>query len=363
MDPLRAAVLLLVCLPALSGALPQSTPAGAGGDSNDHEVRRLAEQARTDVAAGDAAGAMALLQQALAISPNAPQPNLQLGRLMLEQKRYPEAMDRFETVLAIDRRSAEARRGEFDAATSLALESKREGNQQAALACLEHARESLPDDAVLLRYVGVQAFDMHLLAAAAEALQASIKLAPTDVQTTYALARVEAEQQLPVQAERDFRAYLAARPSDASAHYGLGHLLQTQLRLDDAAAEFRRSIELQPVQTESYYQLGQMALDAHRDDEAARLFEQTLARAPQHGGSLTGLGIVAFRAKRYDEAAKRLREAVAAAPDYQPAHYYLGLSLGRMQDAEGAARELKVAADLATEQQGKGAPLPAGAVR
>ena len=363
MNPLRAAVLLLVLLAPLRFARAQGNPAGAGGDASEVEVRRLVEAARADAIAGDAAGAVALLQQALALSPNAPEPNLQLGGLMLEQKRYPEAMDRFETVLATNRQSPEARRGEFEAATALALESKREGDQEAALACLQHARESLPDDPVLLRYAGVQAFEMHRLAAAAEALQASLALAPADVQTTYARARVEAEQQLPVQAERDFRTYLTARPNDASGHYGLGHLLQTQLRVDDAAAEFRRSIELQPVQTESYYQLGQMALDAHRDDEAARLFEQTLRRAPQHGGSLTGLGIVAFRAKRYDEAATRLREAVAAAPEYQPAHYYLGLSLGRLQDAEGSARELKVAAELAAEQQGKGAPLPAGAVR
>ena len=338
---------------------------GAEGQARalSEQVHRLVEDARAKAAAGEPEGAKALLTQALGLSPNSPEANLALGRLLLDARQWPEAMDRFETVLATDVHADEARAGELKAATSLALQARHAGNQDAALRCLEHARESLPDDPELLRDLGVQAFEMHLLALAAEAMHASLAVAPGDVQTMYALSRVELEQQQPEAAEKHLRAYLEARPGDATAHYGLGHLLQMQMRRDEAAAEFHRSIELQPLQTESYYQLGQMALDDHRDEEAAPLFRQTLSRAPKHGGALTGLGILDFRAKRYEDARKSLESAVAASPEYQPAHFYLGLTLGRTGDKDGSGRELAMAAELAAKQQDRSKPVAPGTLR
>lgn len=350
---LLAAFLLLppLLVPARQATIPLEV------QSSDSQVPTLLKESQTRVAAGDADGAQRLLVRVLAISPNSPEANLLLGNLLLSERHYPEAMERFETLLSTNRRSSQARAGELAAATALALQSRRLGNQDAALACLQHARESLPDDPTLLRDLGIQAFDMHLLTSASEALAAAIALAPDDPQNVYALARVEAEQQHFPPAERHFRAYLAARPDDATAHYGLGHLLQMQQRTDEAAAEFNRSIELQPQQTESYFQLGQMALDQHRDNDARTLFNRTLSRAPGHGGSLTGLGILAYRSKDYAMAAATLREAITHSPDYQPAHYYLGLSLARLHDPQGSERELKLAAELDVKQQGKAAPV------
>ena len=349
-------VSLLTPLCALQPALPNTAPIQR---DQAEEVPVLVTQAHALIVSGDIDAAQQLLSRAIAISPNSPEANLALGRLLLGRQRYPEAMDRFETVLATDRRSPQARQGELSAATALALNARRAGNQEAALLCLRHARESLPDDPALLHALGIQLADMHQLAASSDVLQQALALAPAQPDTLYALAHVEADRQLFPAAERYFKAYLALRPDDASAHYGYGHLLQMQQRNEDAVAQFKRSIELQPVQTESYYQLGQMALDQHHDKEARALFEQTLSRTPNHGGALTGVGILAFRQANYPAAAASLRSAVAASPDYQPAHYYLGLTLARLNDKDGSARELKLALELATQQQGKANPLPA----
>ncbi len=362
MKLLRTARLLCV-LGVLCGVCRAQGSADGQLRASSEQVHRLVEDARAKAAEGETGEAKTLLTQALELSPNSPEANLAMGRLLLDARQWPEAMDRFETVLATNVHAGEARAGELKAATSLALEAKRAGRQDAALRCLEHARESLPDNPELLRDLGVQAFEMHLLARAAEALNASLAVAPGDVQTVYALSRVEVEQQQPEAAEKHLRVYLKARPGDATAHYGLGHLLQMQMRRDEAAAEFHRSLELQPLQTESYYQLGQMALDDHRDEEAAPLFRQVLGRAPQHGGALTGLGMLDFRAKRYEDARRWLELAVAASPEYQPAHYYVGLTLGRTGDREGSSRELALAAELAAKQQDKSKPLAPGTLR
>ena len=212
---------------------------------------------------------------------------------------------------------------------------------------------------MLLTDLGVQAYDLHRLTEAGEALDMALRLRPNEATTQYALARVELDRQRMPQAEALFHAYLVQRPNDASAHYGLGHLLQMQQRNDEAAAEFHRSIDLQPAQTESYYQLGQMDLDVHHDAEARELFAKVLSRFPTHGGALTGTGILDFRAKDYPAARRNLEAAVAASPEYQPAHYYLGLTLARLGEAAASARELGRAADMASTQQGKSAPIGA----
>jgi tetratricopeptide (TPR) repeat protein len=328
--------------------------------STQPAVDALLAQANQAIAKHDDATAVPLLNQALDLSPNSPQANLMLGDILLASNQFPEAMDRYETLLALTPRSAPARSGEYKAATQLALLARRNNQPEAALACLRHARQYLPDDPRLLYALGIQLFDMRFMAEASTVFTEAIALDPSDSTSVYARARTEMELQHFPQAEKDFRAYLAAKPDDASAHYGLAHLLQMQQRSDEARQEYEISLKIQPVQTESYYQLGQIAVDQHRDKDATPLLQRTLARSPDHGGALTALGIIAYRAKAYSSAEGYLRRAVQAAPDYQLGHYYLGLTLARTGDKDGSARELKVATDLAATQQGRGTPVQSG---
>jgi tetratricopeptide (TPR) repeat protein len=310
----------------------------------DAEALTLLGQLRMDQ--DDREGGEKALIAALAASPNSIAANLALGNLLLSVHRDPEAMDRFETVLAIVRENSDARRGELAAATELALTARRAGHADVALQVLQHARIKLPDDPELLLELGIEATELRMYPTAAEALNAAGKLKANDPGILYALARMETEQQHLQAAEADFRAYLAEQPNDASAHFGLGHVLAMQQRRDDARAEFERSIQLQPVQTESYYQLGQIELDADQNAKAELLFGKALERDPQHGGALTGMGELAFRAKDYAKAEQYLAAAEKAAPDYGPAHYYRGLALARLGRKDEGDTELHEAIKL-----------------
>jgi tetratricopeptide (TPR) repeat protein len=320
----------------------QKTPSPESADA-------LVAQALRILHAGDRTAAQQLLARAIAMSPNHPAANNALGNLYLSERHYPEAMERFETVLATNLRDANARRGELSAAVALALQ-VRVQDPESALICLQHARKNLPDDPTLLTDLGIQAQIMKRLDLANESLSAALAIKPDDLTALYALARVETDQTHSAAAEKHFRAYLAARPEDATAHYGLGHLLQMQLRTEEAIKEFRRSIELQPVQTESYYALGQIALDRQHDAEAEPLFQKVLARDPSHGGALTGMGVLSYRAKDYTKAEDYLAKAIASAPDYQPAHYYYSLALAHTGKKQAAEQELKIAASLQQKQ-------------
>jgi tetratricopeptide (TPR) repeat protein len=322
----------------------------------DADALTLLAQIRLDQ--GDASTAKELLTKALAASPNSPAANITLGKLMLKEHRDPEAMDRFETVLAIDLRDKQARQGELAAATELAMSARREDHPDAALKVLEHACTKLPDDPRLLLELGIQATEIGLLPEASDSLQTARKLDPGNPDILYALGRLEMEQQHLRAAETDLRAYLVRRPTDASAHFGLGKVLEAAQRSTEARAEFERSIQLQPAQTESYYELGQLELEVEHDAQAAPLFQKVLARDATHGGALTGMGIIAFRSKDYVQAEQYLAGAEKTAPGYQPAHYYRGLTLARLGQKDESQRELQTAAELDRKQQG-----PPGAVK
>jgi Flp pilus assembly protein TadD len=311
---------------------------------NDVDALTLLGELRIDQ--GDQDGAEKSFITALSLSPNSIAPNLAMGDLLLSVHRNPEAMDRFETVLATTPTNSDARRGELVAATELALSARNSGHPEVALQVLQHARSKLTDDPKLLLELGIEATELYLYPEAEDALNAARKLQPNDPSILYALARLETERQHLPAAEVDFRTYLAAQPTDASAHFGLGHVLAMELRTDEARVEFERSIQLQPAQTESYYQIGQIELDAHRDEKAESLFLKTLERDPGHGGALTGLGVLAFRAKDYAKAERYLGAAEKTAPNYGPAHYYRGLALAHMGRKDEGEAELREATRL-----------------
>jgi tetratricopeptide (TPR) repeat protein len=357
LSPFRFAFLLLVLGAGYFG-LPSFVAAQQvnGTLSTSNQADALVAQALHSLQQGDQSAAQQLLLQAIAISPTHPAANNALGKIYFSDHRYPEAMERFEAVLATNLRDLDARSGELSAAVALALQ-VRAASPEAALACLQHARENLPDDPTLLTDLGIQAQAMNRLTLANESLGSALKINPEDLTALYALARVETDQMHSASAEKHFRAYLAARPEDATAHYGLGHLLEMQLKTAEATKEFKRSIELQPVQTESYYALGQIALDAQHDAEAEPLFRKALARDPNHGGALTGMGILSYRAKNYADAEGYLAKAVVSAPNYQPARYYYSLVLAHVGRKAEAEEQLKISASL---QQKPGMPMTAG---
>jgi Tfp pilus assembly protein PilF len=336
--------------PLFAAAQLANNPSSAERNtSSSNDPDALVAQALRSLHEGDRSAAQQQLLQAIALSPNHAVANNALGNLYSSQRRYPEAMERFEAVLATNLHNSDARRGELSAAVALALQVRAQ-DPEAALACLQHAHENLPDDPTLLTDLGIQAQVMNRLELANRSLSAALVLKPSDLTVLYALARVETDQMHSVPAEKHFRAYLAARPDDATAHYGFGHFLQMQLRTEEAIKEFGRSIELQPVQTESYYELGQIALDRQRDGEAEPLFLKVLARDPNHGGALTGMGVLSYHAKDYVTAEGYLAKAIVTAPNYQPAHYYYSLALAHTGRKQAAEHELKIAASLQQKQ-------------
>ena len=257
---------------------------------NPDDPRALLLMGKIHAGQGRDLEAQQAFERVLSLQPASTDAHLQLGLIQLKLGLNQDALASFEGVLQAAPTNTQAREGEVRAAVALALSARKSGDQDGALVYLVRARKWVPDDPSLLVDFGIQAESLRLYKDAEDALKQSLAIRPNDPSTTYALARVEVDEQKTVEAERDLRTYLAAKPSDASAHYGLGKLLHMLTRNEEARAELQRSIELQPAQTESYYELGQIDLEAQNDSQAALWFGKASSTQPEPSGRTHGNG-------------------------------------------------------------------------
>ncbi|QNI30472.1 tetratricopeptide repeat protein [Alloacidobacterium dinghuense] len=263
------------------------------------------------------------------------------------------ALDRYELVLKLNPHDDDARKGEVATAIEEAMEAKRVGKNEVALAFLLRANYWVPNDAELLTDTGIQEQAMNLISDADAALTKAQQLRPGNPKTLYAIARVKMDVNQTQASEQAWQAYLAQRPDDASAHFGYGLLLQMLQRGDDARAEFQKSIKLSPQQSESYYRLGEVARNNGQSEVAKRYYEQTIEHNSAHAGAWTGLGILAFSTKQYEDSERDLEKAVKLAPDFQPARYYHGLVLAKLGRKDDSEKELAVAVQLADAENAR----------
>lgn len=270
---------------------------------------------------------------------------------LLRQGKLAEARAIFESILQSNPADADARMGEELACEQMAIQARAAGNADEALRILMQANQQLPNSARLLYDLGMQEQGMHLAYDAEQAMTAAEKLAPTEPNVQYAMARIKMDRGDLASAQSHMEAYLKQRPNEASGHFGLGMILLMGLQFDAARAEFQRSVELQPVQTESWYELGDIALKQQNYEEALMKFQKVLERDARHGGALEGAGEASFKQKNYEQALEFLQRAVQVAPKYAPSHYYLGLTFSRLGRKDDATRELELSNQLKAEEK------------
>jgi len=198
-------------------------------------------------ALGDAAGAIASHQAALAADPAEPFASYNLGRLRYLRGELPEA----ERLL----RQALRSRPEFpEARVVLASVLQATGKHAPALAELEEALRLRPGELAALRpqlaELRAQLSDAHL--------------ARGDL--TGALAHLEA--------------LLALRPDWADALFNYGCVLRRLVRTNDAEAAFRRAIGANAAHGPAYRMLGSVLRDQGRSDEALEVYRAGRERCP-----------------------------------------------------------------------------------
>jgi tetratricopeptide (TPR) repeat protein len=339
--------------------------------------RRHYEAAETRRRAGDSAGAEGEYGAIVADASH------ELGRVLTVQGRYADAVAALEAAQRLNPNAD-------DVVVDLAIARFHVGKFQEAAESLERVVKRDPRQVGARHMLGKCRFMLGDFAAATAELREALRLAPGDYDVAYTLGIAYLKQRQLPQAKAIFtrmiarlgdrpqlrvligRAYRETGFLDAAVvelrravvldpkfprvHYylGLTYLLRDgAAKLDEAAAEFRIELASHPDEYFANYYLGILSNIGRDWPAAITLLERASAAQPQNPDPYFHLGQAYQGAERHDRAVEVLRRSIAlttdpARNDYQvaTAHYRLGQSLLKLGQQDEGERELQVSADL-----------------
>ena len=163
------------------------------------------------------------------------------------------------------------------------------GNADAAMRSLTSALALAPDNAEIMRWMGIAAQNLGNDAEAADCFQSA----------------------------------LAALPDDADLHIGLGVALYRLGQEDEGLTHLRRACELAPDSASAWYNLAEGLWPHGQADEVIDALQRTLAIDPSHVRARVGLARAQAGVGRIDAAVTDLRETLRRRPDYVEAWFAL----------------------------------------
>ncbi len=161
------------------------------------------------------------------------------------------------------------------ARNNLALLLDAEGNHQTALAELDRALETEPDNSTLLVNRGALLGAMGRFAAAEHDLKKVLRVEPSHPGALFNLGVVMTKKGLWGEAVPHLRRAVELDPENGGAHYWLGEALNHVDDLYGALAAYQRAAELQPNNPRALYGLGIIFDRLARPDDAAQMYRRS----------------------------------------------------------------------------------------
>lgn len=141
-----------------------------------------------------------------------------------------------------------------------------------------------------------------------------------------------------------FRAAARANPKEPNVHFGLAYLLWTQSRFTEAATEFQAELENDPEHLQARAYLGDSYVQVNDLTKALPQLEKVVAVDASLAFVHRDLGIVYAELGRKEEAARELERAIALDPKDVAPHW----RLAKLYQSAGKKEEAKAEFDKAS---------------
>ncbi len=257
-----------------------------------------------------------------------------LGTLLLETGRAPEAMADLERAVAL---KPDLPEGQFNLGNAL----RAAGRLDEAVGRYEAALRARPDYPEAEDNLGTTLAALGRPAEAILHVRAALRLRPRYPEAEVNLGTI-LQPTRPAEAIACFEAALRIDPDDFAAHYNLGIALRAVGRLPASIAEYEAALRLQPRSASAENNLGVALVDAGRGGEAIAHYQAALRISPANAEIENNLGIACAETGRLADAIAHFRHALVLRPGYRAAHYNLSLALrdaGRPDEAQAEYRQ------------------------
>jgi len=250
---------------------------------------------------GDNAGAVELIDRAIALKPD-----------------YPEAY------------------------SSLGSALRAAGKNQEAIEALRRAIQLRPRFAEAHYNLGNALADVKRLDEAIASFRQAIQLKGELVQAHANLAKALEEQGNLSESMAAYRQAIALDPHVARPHYRLGILLHRTRQMEEAVASLNRALQINPSSPEVNNDLGIALRDAGQTSQALASYRQAILLRPDYAVAHNNLGNLLKDLGHLDEALAAHQQAVRFNPTFAEAHNNLGNTFKEMallEESVAAYRE------------------------
>jgi tetratricopeptide (TPR) repeat protein len=141
----------------------------------------------------------------------------------------------------------------------------------------------------------------------------------------------------------NYQKAIALHPNLAEAHMNLGTALHLAGRDEEACRRHTAALSLKPDLAEAHYRLGDALQALNRPQVAARHYEQALALQPDLAPAHLGLGNALHALNRFAEAIAEHEKALALDPNLAEAHINIAMSLQALNRLEEAVSHVEEA--------------------
>ena len=283
-------------------------------------------------------------RKAVALKPDAFEPNVNLGVLLAsasdpEAEKYLRAATRLKPVMS----KPEEGQARAWAALGMFLEDRQPAEAIRAYQAASLLTPSDPEPHLATATLAEKAGDFPT---ALKEFQKAALLDPKSAEAIAGLANVYMRTRRYPEAEAALRKYIAVEPGKVDAHLQLGRVLRELDRPEDANAEFEAAAKLAPTDVAVLRELADTEASAKRYPEAEARYLQLLRLSPNDPGLHSSLGSVLLRQKKFPQAEQEFLSALKLRPDLVDAYGDLAVAAAENKHYELAIKALDVRARL-----------------
>ena len=274
--------------------------------------------------------AIGYYRQALAIKPDLPGLQMNLGLALFKAAQFPDAIKSF---------TAEIRKHPGDQRLTILLGMSHYGmgDYLVAIPYLRKAASNDPQNLPLRMALAHSCLWSKQYQCVLDVYQEILALNAESAEADMLAGEALDEKGDSAGAIDQFRAAAVANPKEPNVHFGLGYLLWTHSQYADAAKEFQSELDNDPQHTQARVYLADSLVELNEFGKALPELEQVVKADPSEALAHRDLGIVYADAGRKEEAVKELQKAIELDPKDVAPHWRIARlyqSMGRKDEAK-----------------------------
>ena len=279
-------------------------------------------------------------RKVLAIDPNIPQIQLNLGLAEFKRGRFREATEPFLAVLKLDPKDLQAR-------TLLGMSYYGSRMFKDAAASLEIALAADPENAQLHYYFAQSLLSSSEYQRSLQEFEWLRRHDPDAAATHLLIAEALDGLNRPEEAILELKAVIVKSPAEPNVHFAIGYIIYwSQQKDDEAEREFRLELDHDPANAQAWAWLADVLIRRNDFQKAKPLLDKALSIDPSVRIAHLDLGIVFAQDEQYDRAIAAFKEAIRLDDSKTDAHFRLARVYKEAGKPAESAAELAIVRQL-----------------